>query len=218
MAGGAVNHHLEQMAQAIFKSWFVDFEPFSNGDFIESELGEIPAGWRVGSLSELITVKYGKDHKKLADGTIPVFGSGGVMRFADTALYNGESVLIPRKGTLNNVIYVNQPFWSVDTMFYTEMRRPNLAKFIYFFVRSKDLASMNAGSAVPSMTTEILNSLPVVLPPDSELARYEEVVGAQFRQIQVNQVEIDKLAAIRDTLLPRLMSGELSVADLDDTK
>ena len=68
------------------------------------------------------------------------------------------------------------------------------------------------------MTTEILNSLPVVVPPDSELARYEEVVGAQFRQIQVNQAEIDKLAAIRDTLLPRLMSGELSVADLDDTK
>ena len=213
-----INHHLEQLAQAIFKSWFVDFEPFSNGDFIESELGEIPTGWRVGSLSELITVKYGKDHKKLADGTIPVFGSGGVMRFADTALYNDESVLIPRKGTLNNVIYVNQPFWSVDTMFYTEMRRPNLAKFIYFFVRSKDLALMNAGSAVPSMTTEILNSLPVVVPPDSELARYEEVVGAQFRQIQVNQAEIDKLAAIRDTLLPRLMSGELSVADLDDTK
>ena len=213
-----INHHLEQMAQAIFKSWFVDFEPFSNGDFIESELGEIPVGWRVGSLSELITVKYGKDHKKLAAGTIPVFGSGGVMRFADTALYNDESVLIPRKGTLNNVIYVNQPFWSVDTMFYTEMRRPNLAKFIYFFVRSKDLASMNAGSAVPSMTTEILNSLPVVVPPDSELARYEEVVGAQFRQIQVNQAEIDKLAAIRDTLLPRLMSGELSVAALDDAK
>ena len=213
-----INHHLEQMAQAIFKSWFVDFEPFSNGDFIESELGEIPVGWRVGSLSELITVKYGKDHKKLAAGTIPVFGSGGVMRFADTALYNDESVLIPRKGTLNNVIYVNQPFWSVDTMFYTEMRRPNLAKFIYFFVRSKNLASMNAGSAVPSMTTEILNSLPVVVPPDSELARYEEVVGAQFRQIQVNQAEIDKLAAIRDTLLPRLMSGELSVAALDDAK
>ena len=209
-----INHHLEQLAQAIFKSWFVDFEPFSNGDFIESELGEIPTGWRVGSLSELITVKYGKDHKKLADGTIPVFGSGGVMRFADTALYNDESVLIPRKGTLNNVIYVNQPFWSVDTMFYTEMRRPNLAKFIYFFVRSKDLALMNAGSAVPSMTTEILNSLPVVVPPDSELARYEELVGAQFKQIQANQAEIDKLATIRDTLLSRLMSRKLSDINL----
>jgi type I restriction enzyme S subunit len=206
------------MAQAIFKSWFVDFEPFADGNFAESEIGEIPVGWRVGLLSELITVKYGKDHKKLTGGTIPVFGSGGVMRFVDTALYNGESVLIPRKGTLNNVIYVDQPFWSVDTMFYTVMNRPNLAKFVYFFARSKDLASMNAGSAVPSMTTEILNSLPVVIPPDSELARYEELVGAQFRQMQANQAENGKLEAIRDSLLPRLMSGELSVAELGDAK
>lgn len=206
------------MAKAIFKSWFVDFDPFADGGFVESELGEIPVGWRVGTLSELITVKYGKDHKKLSDGTIPVFGSGGIMRFVDTALYSDESVLIPRKGTLNNVIYVNQPFWSVDTMFYTEMKQPNLAKFIYFLVRSKDLTSMNSGSAVPSMTTEILNSLPVVIPPDSELARYEEVVSSQFRQIQANQTESDSLTVLRDTLLPRLMSGELSVANPGDAK
>jgi type I restriction enzyme S subunit len=206
------------MAQAIYKSWFVDFEPFADGDFVESELGEIPDGWRAGLLSELVTVKYGKDHKKLADGAIPVFGSGGIMRFANTALYSGESVLIPRKGTLSNVIYVNQPFWSVDTMFYTEMNRPNIAKFIYFFVRSKDLVSMNAGSAVPSMTTEILNALPIVIPPDDELVRFENVVNAQFQQVHANQVESKNLATIRDALLPRLMSGELSVANLATTQ
>ena len=209
-----INHHLEQMAQAIFKSWFVDFEPFRDGEFTESELGLIPKGWHIGLLSDLITIKYGRDHKKLANGTIPVFGSGGIMRFVDASLYSGESVLIPRKGTLNNVIYANQAFWSVDTMFYTIMNRPNIAKFVYFFVRSKDLVSMNAGSAVPSMTTEILNSLPIVIPPTSVLDRYEEVVSAQFRQIQSNKLENINLTAIRDLLLPRLMSGELSVADL----
>ena len=140
------------------------------------------------------------------------------MRFVDTALCRSESVLIPRKGTLNNVIYVNQPFWSVDTMFYTEMNRPHLAKFVYFFVRSKDLASMNAGSAVPSMTTEILNSMLVVIPPDEALTRFEEVVAVQFTQMQDNLRENDTLTALRDTLLPRLMSGGLSVADLGDAK
>jgi type I restriction enzyme S subunit len=210
----AINHHLEQMAQAIYKSWFVDFEPYVDGGFFDSELGEIPIGWRVGLLSELITVKYGKNHMELTDGAIPVFGSGGIMRYVDTALYNNESVLIPRKGTLNNVIYVNQPFWSVDTMFFTEMKRPNLAKFIYFFVCSKNLASMNAGSAVPSMTTEILNALPIIIPPDDELARFENVVGVQFKQMRVNQAENENLVVTRDILLPRLMSGELSVADL----
>jgi type I restriction enzyme S subunit len=210
-----INHHLEQMVQAIFKSWFVDFEPFANGGFVDSELGAIPDGWRVGVLSDLITVKYGKDHKKLKSGEIPVFGSGGIMRFVDTALYSDESVLIPRKGTLNNVIYVNQPFWAVDTMFYTEMNRPNLAKFVYFFMRSKDLASMNAGSAVPSMTTVILNALPIVIPPDSELIHYEDIVSAQFRKMQACHVENDNLTTIRDSLLPRLMSGELSITNFN---
>ena len=202
----AINRHLEQIAQAIYKSWFVDFEPWG---------GVMPDDWREGTLSELVTVKYGREHRKLADGSIPVFGSGGIVRFVDTALYRDESVLIPRKGTLNNVFYVNQPFWSVDTMFYTEMSCPNLAKFVYFFVRSKDLASMNAGSAVPSMTTVILNALPVVIPPADELARFEKVVSMPFAKIQENLRENDTLVAIRDTLLPRLMSGEF---DLDTTR
>ena len=68
-------------------------------------------------MSDLITVKYGKDHKKLSDGCYPVYGSGGIMRYVERPLYDKESVLIPRKGTLNNVISVTQPFWSVDTMF-----------------------------------------------------------------------------------------------------
>jgi type I restriction enzyme, S subunit len=208
-----INHHLEQLAQAIFKSWFIDFGPYLDGPFTPSEMGEIPAGWRAGTLSELVTVKYGKDHKKLADGSIPVFGSGGLMRFAETALYEKESVLIPRKGTLNNVMYVNRPFWTVDTMFFTEMKQPGIAKFVYLFVNSHDLASMNAGSAVPSMTTDILNRLPVVIPPDSELANFEAVAAALFDQIDANSEEITRLAEVRDSLLPRLMSGEISVAE-----
>ena len=98
------NHNLEAQAQAIFKSWFVDFVPFQNGKFIDSELGSIPEGWRAGTLKEMLEIRYGKDHKKLSAGTIPVYGSGGLMRLADKALYSGESVLIPRKGTLNNVM------------------------------------------------------------------------------------------------------------------
>ena len=105
-----INTNLEQQAGALFKNWFVDFEPFG---------GKIPEGWKVGKLSNLITVKYGKDHKKLEDGNYPVYGSGGIMRKVDKYLYDKESVLIPRKGTLNNVFYINEPFWSVDTMFYT---------------------------------------------------------------------------------------------------
>ena len=194
-----INDNLQQQAQAIYTAMFI-----SNAD---------PA-WDQGRLSDLITVKYGKDHKKLADGAYPVFGSGGIMRYVERPLYTGESVLIPRKGTLNNVMYVNEPFWSVDTMFFTEMKIPNVAKFVFHFVKSKDLASMNAGSAVPSMTTDILNALELAIPSAERLAEFESVVAPMYQTMQANNRESAKLAELRDTLLPKLMSGEMDVSSI----
>ncbi len=193
----AINDNLQQQAQAIYSSMFID-----NPD---------PA-WSHGHLSDLITVKYGKDHKKLADGIYPVYGSGGIMRHVERPLYNKESVLIPRKGTLNNVVYVNQPFWSVDTMFYTEMKLPNVAKFVYHFVKAKDLAAMNAGSAVPSMTTDILNAMEVVIPSASALEEFESLVAPMYEAMKANDVQSQALSKMRDALLPKLMSGEIDVS------
>jgi len=206
-----INDNLEQQAQAVFKSWFVGFEPFKDGEFVESELGMIPKGWKVGRLSDLVEVKYGKDHKKLLSGSIPVFGSGGIMRYVDSALFTEESVLIPRKGTLNNVIYMDSPFWSVDTMFYSVMKVSHIAKYVYFFMSSKDLASMNAGSAVPSMTTEILNNLLLVIPSCHLLEQFDKTVSPLFAMLRSNKIQNSNLAQLRDSLLPKLMSGELSV-------
>ncbi len=194
-----INDNLQQQAQAIYSSMFID-----NPD---------PA-WSHGHLSDLITVKYGKDHKKLADGIYPVYGSGGIMRYVERPLYNKESVLIPRKGTLNNVMYVNQPFWSVDTMFYTEMKLPNVAKFVYHFVKAKDLASMNAGSAVPSMTTDILNAMEVVIPSASALEEFESLVAPMYEAMEANDVQSKALSQMRDTLLPKLMSGKIDVSSV----
>ena len=136
------------------------------------------------------------------------------MRYVERPLYTQESVLIPRKGTLNNVIYVNEPFWSVDTMFYTEMKEPNIAKFVFHFVKSKDLASMNAGSAVPSMTTDILNALELPIPDSQTLERFEQSVNPMYRMIQANNRESIKLGQLRDSILPKLMSGEIDVSNL----
>ena len=194
-----INDNLQQQAQAIYASMFID-----NAD----------PTWQRGHLSDLVIVRYGKDHKKLANGIYPVYGSGGIMRHVERPLYDKESVLIPRKGTLNNVMYVNQPFWSVDTMFYTEMRLPNVAKFVYHFVKAKDLASMNAGSAVPSMTTDILNAMEVAIPPASVLEEFESLVAPMYRAMQENNAQSKKLADLRDTLLPKLMSGEIDVSGI----
>ncbi len=195
-----INENLTQQAQAIYADIFI-----TNAD----------PTWPLGHLSDLITVRYGKDHKKLDDGPYPVYGSGGVMRYVERPIYEKESVLIPRKGTLNNVMYVNEPFWSVDTMFFTEMKLPDVAKFVFHFVKSKDLASLNAGSAVPSMTTDILNAMELRIPDAETLKRFESIVSPMYRAMQHNSEESKKLAAVRDTLLPRLMSGELDVSELD---
>ena len=195
-----INNNLEQQAQAIYQQMFIENQN---------------PNWKEGKLSDLVAVKYGKDHKKLDGGCYPVYGSGGIMRYVEKPLYTGESVLIPRKGTLNNVMYVNGAFWSVDTMFYTEMLRPNIAKFVYHFVKGKDLASLNAGSAVPSMTTNILNAMPLYVPDDETLSIFEETVTPMYSQMQENEKQSANLANIRDTLLPRLMSGELEVSDID---
>lgn len=196
----AINNNLEQQAQAIYSCMFIEHRQES---------------WITGQLSDLISVKYGKDHKKLADGNYPVYGSGGIMRYVEKPLYTGESVLIPRKGTLNNVMYVNEAFWSVDTMFYTEMLRPNIAKFVYHFVKSKNLASLNAGSAVPSMTTNILNAMQLYIPDEKTLEKFENIVSPMYSEMQENTKESKILANTRDTLLPKLMSGELDVSDID---
>jgi len=190
------NKTLEQMAETLFRQWFM-VEP-----------GE---DWEEGVLSDLVEVKYGKDHKKLQDGEIPVYGSGGVMRYAEKSLYDDESVLIPRKGTLNNVVYIDEPFWTVDTMFYTIMKQPNIAKFIYQFMKEKDLASMNVGSAVPSMTTQVLNSMPLLIPSDNEFEYFENAVIPYYQKTKENQKQIRTLQSLRDTLLPKLMSGGIRV-------
>lgn len=196
----SINDNLEQQAQAIYTQYFIK--------------NKVP-NWKSGQLSDLILVKYGKDHKKLADGIYPVYGSGGIMRYVERPLYTGESVLIPRKGTLNNVTYVNGSFWSVDTMFYTEMLHPNVAKYVYLFLKSRDLASLNAGSAVPSMTTNILNAMQIYIPDKKVLAYFEEAVSPLYLSIQKNEEQSSTLVELRDALLPKLMSGELDVSAVE---
>jgi len=247
-----MNQTLEQMAQALFKSWFVDFDPvIDNALVVGNEIPEplqkraklrqaldekrkplppkiqqlfpasfefsyeldnwVPEGWKAVELKDIAEVKYGKDHKKLGDGKIPVYGSGGIMRYANDSLYSGESVLIPRKGTLSNIMYVNETFWSVDTMFFTIMQIKNYAKFLYYKLKQLDFDNMNVGSAVPSMTTKVLNALQLLLPEKSVLEAFEKKLSAFYDKIDANKKEIQSLTRLRDTLLPKLVSGEVKV-------
>ena len=142
--------------------------------------------WKTYKLSEVAEIKYGKDHKHLADGNIPVYGSGGVMRYADKALYENESILIPRKGTLSNLFYIDKPFWSVDTMFYTKIKDGTNGKFLFYLLKTMDLASMNVGSAVPSLTTEILNKIEINLPGIETQTELSSILSTLDNKIELN--------------------------------
>ena len=180
--------------------------------------GEQAADWPMGTLKDLLEIRYGKDHKQLNDGDVPVYGSGGYMRSVERFLFNGESVLIPRKGSLNNVMYVSEKFWTVDTMFYAVPIIPNATKYAYQFIKRLDLASMNSGSAVPSMTTKILNALPVPIPPKESLSAFDGQLQPYYSAIRANTIENEWLAALRDALLPKLISGEIDTSGLDLTR
>ena len=208
-----INADLEEMAQAIFKNWFVDFEPFKDGKFVDSELGMIPEGWKVGTLEDLITIKYGKDHKKLEDGTFPVYGSGGLMRFVNSWLYDGESVLIPRKGTLDNIMYVCEKFWTVDTMFFSVPKMDYVMKYVYNYIKRFDFSKMNEGTSVPSNTAARLNKMPILIPTHEILEMYDETLCPIYNKRKMKDKESRTLSLLRDTLLPRLMSGEIEVPE-----
>lgn len=201
---------LKEAAQRLYKEWFVDlhFPGHENTKIVDG----VPEGWRRGLLKELISVNYGKDHKKVPDdGNIPVYGYGGLMRKCNKSLFSGEAVLIPRKGSLNNIMYVDETFWTVDTMFYATMKQPHTAVFVYFFVKAFDMYSMNIGAAVPSMTTKILDAMDVVIPDKETLEKFDKYAKVYFNKIKTLQGQNEQLKTARDLLLPKLMSGEVEV-------
>ena len=138
-------------------------------------------------LREVCAVRYGKDHKRLRDGSIPVYGTGGIMRYADTALYHKKSVLIPRKGTLGNLFLATEPFWTVDTLFYTEIDESLIVpEYLYYYLSSVDLAGMNVGTAVPSLTAAVLNEVDIDVRPLAEQRAIAGVLSALDAKIAVN--------------------------------
>lgn len=147
-------------------------------------------------LSDLCRIRYGKDHKKLNEGTIPVYGSGGIMRHVDTAISDRPSILIPRKGSLANLFFTDRPFWTVDTLFWTEIDDSKvIPKFLFYLLKTKDLASLNVGTAVPSLTTEVLNDVQIDLPTMSTQENITAILNSFDEAIALNNQINDYLAA-----------------------
>ena len=222
-----INDYLEAMARQLYDYWFVQFDfPNEHGKPYKSSGGkmvwneklkrEIPEHWNSATLQDYLTIKNGKDHKSLIDGVFPVYGSGGLMRYVDSYLFEGESVLFPRKGSLNHIMYVNEAFWTVDTMFYTELKIPNSAKFIFYSVNGIDFTGLDSGTGVPSMTSTTLYSIKLLKPTPNLLQSFDEKIQPWFHSIENNRRIIVDSMKLRNELLPLLMNGQVSIKPLNN--
>lgn len=226
------NATLEAIAQALFKSWFVDFDPvrakmegrmpegmdeataalFPDG-FEETELGEVPRGWQPVRLDSLIELAYGKalkaEHRK--PGSVPVYGSGGITGWHDVALIDRPSIIVGRKGTVGSLYWESRPFYPIDTVFYVKSHHP--LTYCLQLLKTLGLHDMNTDAAVPGLNRENAYRLLVPGAPVGVIAAFDVFGSALRRCIDHNEAEAHTLSTLRDTLLPRLISGQLRLPD-----
>ncbi len=125
-----------------------------------------PDGVEFKELRQVLRIRNGKDYKHIAEGNIPVYGSGGVITHINQYAYDKPSVLIPRKGSIDKLYFVEEPFWTVDTIFYTEINTEIIEpKFVFYYLQSQRIERLNTAGGVPSLTQAVLNRIPISLPP-----------------------------------------------------
>ena len=227
-----INETLEEMARALFKSWFVDFEPvrakmegretglppdvadlFPNR-LVESELGEIPEGWEVKALGELIELAYGKALKAgdRKGGSIPVYGSNGQVGWHDEKLVAGPGIVVGRKGNPGIVTWAHSDFFPIDTTFYVVSKNTNEElPFLFFALTAQELPSVAADSAVPGLNRNLAYMNRQLVPDKLAIEEFNHYASAIFTRRHSLEEESRTLAALRDALLPKLVSGELRV-------
>jgi type I restriction enzyme S subunit len=216
---------LEEMAQTIYREWFVKFRfpacaEASAGrpghekvKMVDSPLGKIPEGWGVKRLGEVIELVYGKGLKEQnrIPGNVPVYGSSGVVGYHNQSLVEGPGIIVGRKGNVGNVHWTDIPFFPIDTVFYVITKLP--LYYVYFNLQTQNFISGDA--AVPGLNRNQAYSLPFILPTPNVLQFFSQTIGPIFNLLRLLKKKNDVLRQTRDLLLPKLISGEVDVSDLD---
>ena len=204
----AINKNLESQAQAIFKSWFVDFEPFG---------GEMPITWKYIPLGKIADISSGKRPPNKSEvmteqENIPIIGASNIMGFTNIANHVDKILVIGRVGTHGIVQRFNSPCWTSDN---TLVITSEYYEYVYQILSGIDYTALNRGSTQPLITQGDMKKFSVLLPDESTLEEYEQLAGTLMLQHEHNIIENTRLATLRDTLLPRLMSGEIDVGNVE---
>lgn len=216
-----INADLEEMAQAIFKNWFVDFEPFKNGKFVDSELGMIPEGWKVGSLGDFCNVFTGKKNTNQAieKGLYPFFSCAPEPLASNDAIFNGKAIIIAGNGSYTGrTSFYNGGFDLYQRTYACTIReqdKENLMIFFYHMMKQFFEPVKMGGTRGSSIPYIVMGDITQQKFPYSEewLIRFSNIVNSMMdRKLRIDK-ENSRLSLLRDTLLPRLMSGELEVPE-----
>jgi type I restriction enzyme S subunit len=206
---------LEEMAQNLYREWFVKFRfpGHQHTRFTDSPLGQIPEGWEVRMLGEIVELKYGKALKKedRRGGNVPVYGSSGVVGYHDVPLVNGPGIVVGRKGNVGSVYWSDESFFPIDTAYFVTSKMP--LRFLFYDLQTKNF--LNNDAAVPGLNRNQAYSLETVTPPEDIMTRFCQFANDFERQAAVLRLQNTTLRRTRDLLLPRLISGEVDVSELD---
>jgi type I restriction enzyme S subunit len=214
------NEILEKTAMAIFKNWFIDFEPFKDEEFIfNEELGrEIPKGWEVKKIGDVINFIYGKGLPEMnrKEGIYPVVGSSGIVGFHSEYIAEPPTIIIGRKGNAGSVQLFLENSYPIDTVFYSSKHtQPEIIFYVYHLLKIISLEDLAlTDTAVPGLNIHMLNSLILFLPPPHILQSFHSLVEPLLQKIFLNQKQIMTIRKIRDTLLPLLVFGKLRVDEV----
>lgn len=192
------NKTLESIAETLFRQWFIE---------------EAQDDWEEGTLGSLIKLHYGKALKKsLRTGYgYPVVGSSGIVDYHSEAIVQAPGIVIGRKGTLGKVIYLSESFYPIDTTYYVEAKPKIGFSFLFYLLNSIDFKEMNTDSAVPGLNRNIALGVEMLIPPLEKIKKFEKIIDSAFKKIEYNKKQIKTLERMRDTLLPKLMSGDIRV-------
>lgn len=210
---------LEEMARRVYREWFVEFRyPGHQGvPLVESQIGAVPDGWDVGTLLDLLVLQRGYDlpKKSRKPGPVPVVAATGIHGTHSNRAACGPGVVTGRSGSLGTVMYVHDDFWPLNTTLWVKEFRRATPELAYFLLDSLDLASYNSGAAVPTLNRNDISGLGLPVPPESLVARFSIITIDAFDLMRTLRSSNETLRTTRDFLIPRLVSGEVDVSELD---
>ena len=222
-----INDNLEQQAQALYKSWFIDFEPFKEEEFVDTEVGMVPRGWRIGNLLDVAEL-YDSKRKPLSGmqrstmkKIYPYYGATSIMDYVDNYIFDGTYLLMGEDGSVITdegypfLQYVSGKFWPNNHAHVMQGKNGFTTEMLHCLLLKKNISEIVTGAVQAKVSQGNMKKISLAIAPNEILSAFSQVLDGIYAKIRAIYSENQQLETMRDTLLPKLMSGELNLNEID---